>query len=156
PHGDPALHRGDGGEREHTGAVPGRVDADRRRPRHAVDPDVALLGERHPDILEAHVLGVRDAADGEAAAGGGDAAAVGELDLDAVTDAPHGGGAGAGQDVHPAAAEDGLDELGGVLVLTREHAVAAGDEGDRHPQAVVGAGELGAGDAGADDDEVLG
>src|SRR5690606_7877739 len=122
----------------------------------AVDLDVATVAEHDTGLLQAQARGARHAADGDEAVGGGDDAAVGELDLDAVPDAADGGGAGAGQDGHAAAAEDVLDELGGVLVLPGQHPVAAGDEGDGHAEAVVGAGELGAGDAGADDDEVLG
>src|SRR5690606_25012026 len=109
-----------------------------------------------PGLLQPEPLGVGYTADREEAVRGGDDPAVGELDLHAVTDPPHGGRAGAGEHVHAAAPEDGLDELGGVLVLTGQHAVAAGDERDRDAPAVVGAGEPRPGDTGADDDEVLG
>ena len=45
---------------------------------------------------------------------------------------------------------------GGVGVLAGQHPVAGGDEHDLGPQPEVGLGELGTGDAGADDDQPLG
>ena len=66
------------------------------------------------------------------------------------------GGAGAGHDVHAAAPEDVLQHGGGVRVLAGQHPVAGGDEGDLGAERLVGAGELGAGDAGADHDQLLG
>ena len=67
-------------------------------------------------------------------------------------------GAGGPAALQPATArlEDLLEHLGGVGVLSRQHPVARGDEGDRHAGLEVPGGELRAGDAGADDDEVLG
>ena len=55
-----------------------------------------------------------------------------------------------------AAFEDALKDLGGVGVRARQHAVAAGNQGDLGAEAVVGGGEFGAGDAGTDHDQFLG
>ncbi len=49
-----------------------------------------------------------------------------------------------------------LEHLGGVGVLAGQHPVAAGDQRDVDAERVVGAGELGAGDARPDDDQVGG
>ncbi len=58
---------------------------------------------------------------------------------------------------HAAALEDVLEHAAGVRVLAGQHLVAAGDERDlRAEVSCRRAGELGARDARADDDEVLG
>ena len=62
----------------------------------------------------------------------------------------------AAEHLHAPLGEDVLDDLGGVGVLAGEHPVARGDEHDLGPEPEVGLGELGTGDAGADDDEPLG
>ncbi len=64
--------------------------------------------------------------------------------------------AGARHHRHPAAREDLLEHGRGVPVLAGEHLVTAGDQGDLRAEVHVGGGELGAGDAGSHDDEVLG
>ncbi|GMA88318.1 hypothetical protein GCM10025868_35680 [Angustibacter aerolatus] len=78
------------------------------------------------------------------------------LDDHAVAGAGDGGRARAVQHGHAAAAEHVLDHLGGVGVLAGQHAVAGADQGDGAAEAEVGVRELGAGDAGADDHDVLG
>ena len=55
----------------------------------------------------------------------------------------------------PAPLEDLLQQLGGVAVLAGQHPLAAGHQGDLAAHGEVGAGELRAGDAGPDDDQVL-
>jgi hypothetical protein len=60
------------------------------------------------------------------------------------------------EDLHARAPEHALENLGGVGVLPRQHQVAAADEDDVRAERVVGARELRAGDAGADDDEPFG
>ena len=64
-------------------------------------------------------------------------------------------GARPAEHLHAATAEDVLEHLGGVGVLAGEHAVARRDEDDLGAERVVGRRELGAGDAGADDDQPL-
>ena len=61
---------------------------------------------------------------------------------------------GLGQHVHPAPGEHVLEHLGGVGVLAGQHPVAGGDQGDLDAEGEVGAGELRAGDAGADHDQL--
>ncbi len=58
--------------------------------------------------------------------------------------------------LHAALAEDVLDDRGGVGVLAGQHPVAGRDEDDLRAEAEVGLRELGAGDAGPDDDDALG
>src|SRR5207249_4873706 len=116
-HRDAALHGGDRGEREDAGAVAGRVDAGGAGAGDLVGPDVAGVLELDAGLLEADARGVGDGADGHQAVRSGDGAAVGQGDLDAVADALDGGGAGAGHDVHAAAAEDVLQDGCGVGVL---------------------------------------
>ena len=57
---------------------------------------------------------------------------------------------------HAAAAEHVLDQVGRVLVLLRQHPVPGGHQRDPRAERLVGAGELGPGDAGADHDQVPG
>ena len=109
-----------------------------------------------PHVLEVQPGGVRHGADGHQRVRALDRAPVGELDDDALLGAPHRGGPAALGDPAAAGLEDLLHDLGGVGVLTGQHLVAGGDEGDRDAGLEVAGGELGAGDAGADDDEVLG
>ena len=110
----------------------------RRGARDAVDLDVAALGERDAGFLQADAGGVGDGADADQAVAAGHLRAVAEGDHDAVLRALHGLGAGAGEDLQPAAFEDALEDLGGVGVRARQHAVAAGNQGDLGAQAVVG------------------
>ena len=56
----------------------------------------------------------------------------------------------------PRSAEDVLDDGRRVGVLAGQHPVARGDQHDLAAEAEVGVGQLGAGDARADDDELLG
>ena len=81
---DPALHGGDGGQRQHAGAVAGGVDVRRGGAGDAVDLDVAALGERDAGLLEADAGGVRDGADADQAVAAGDLGAVAEGDHHAV------------------------------------------------------------------------
>ena len=60
------------------------------------------------------------------------------------------------QDLHPAAPEHVLDDRRGIGVVARQDVLARGDEDDLGTQPEVCLGELGAGDAGSDDDEPLG
>ena len=57
---------------------------------------------------------------------------------------------------HAALGEGLLQHGGGVGVLVRQDLVAAGHDGDLDAELGVGVAELGAGDAGPDDDQVLG
>src|SRR5690606_15944328 len=156
PDGDAALHGGDGGEHEHAGAVAGRVDAGRGRTRDLVDLDESVVVELDSGFFQADAAGVGDHADGHQGVGAFGGAAVFEGDHHAVGGAFDGGGAAAAHDVHAAAAVDLFEDFGAVGVFVGHHAVAAGDEGDLGAERAVGAGELGAGDAGADDDELFG
>src|SRR5699024_1061405 len=126
PHGDPALHGGHGGQRQHTGAVPGGVDAAHRGARDAVDVDVPAFGDGHSGFGQAQVLGVRHSPDRHQAVRAVHDAPVGEFHLHAVAPAAHRFGAGAGQDVHATAFEHSFDHIGGVRVLPGQHAVPAG------------------------------
>src|SRR6202012_4702708 len=83
-----------------------------------------------------------------------DGRAVLEGDGDAALAPPDRLGSGVAEDGHAAAAEDVLDQVGRVLVLLWQDAVSGGDERDAAAQGQVGAGELGTGHTGADDDEV--
>ena len=83
-----------------------------------------------------------------------DLAPVGERHGHHVTGAGHGLHPGAREHVHPAAGEHLLEDLGGVGVLAGQHPVAAGDQGDRDAEGEVAGRELGAGDAGADHDQL--
>ncbi len=85
-----------------------------------------------------------------------DPTAVGEGDLDAVVRALDRLRPGPGEDVHALRAEDELEDVGGVLVLTGQDLLTGGHERDLGTEGPVGGGELGARDAGADDDEVFG
>ena len=85
-----------------------------------------------------------------------DRAAVGQLDEHALLGAADGGGPAAFGDLAAARLEHLLDHGGGVGVLARQHLVAGGDQRDGHAGLEVAGGELGAGDARADDHEVLG
>ncbi len=94
--------------------------------------------------------------DGEQRVRALDGAAVDERHDDAVGGALDGGRPRLVEHLHAALAEDVLDDGGGVGVLAGQHPVAGRDEDDLRAEAEVGLGELGAGDAGPDDDEVLG
>jgi hypothetical protein len=61
-----------------------------------------------------------------------DRAAVGEPDDDAVAGAVDAGCAATAHP-HAPALEDRLQQLGGVMVLPRQHTVSAGDQRDRQP-----------------------
>ena len=63
---------------------------------------------------------------------------------------------GAVHHLHAASAEDVLDDGRRVGVLAGQHPVARGDQHDLAAEAEVGVRQLGAGDAGADDDQLLG
>src|SRR5690606_34352052 len=149
-------HGGDGGEHEDAGAVAGGVDAGRGRTGDLVDLDEPVGVELDPRLLQADAGGVGDHADGHERVGALGGAAVLQGHDHAVGGALDGGGPRAAHDVHATAPVDLLEHLGAVGVLVGHHAVAAGDERHLGAERAVGAGELGPGDAGADDDEVLG
>ena len=108
-----------------------------------------------PDLLEADALGARHRPDGDEHVAALHLAAVLEGHDDPVA-APLGGGhPGPVEDRHPAAAEDVLDDRGRVLVLLGQDELAGGDEGDVGAEPEIRLCELGAGDAGPDDDEPL-
>ena len=109
-----------------------------------------------PTLSRPMSLGVGHRPDGHQRVAGFDHAAVGEEDLDALFGALDAVGARLLRDGRAALREDLLEHGGGVGVLVREHAVAAGDDGDLDAHLGVGGRELGAGDAGADHGEVLG
>ena len=81
-------------------------------------------------------------------------AAVGERHGHDVAGAGHGLHPRAREHVHAAAGEHLLEDLGRVGVLAGQHPVAAGDQGDRDAEGEVAGRELGAGHAGADDDQL--
>ena len=131
--------------------MPGHAGA-----RHPVDDDVAGLRHLDTGLLEVEPGGVGHGADGHQRVRALDRPAVGELDEHALLGPLHRRGPTALGDPAAAGLEDLLEHLGGVGVLPRQHLVAGGDQRDRHARLEVAGGELGAGDAGADDDEVLG
>src|SRR5699024_194369 len=94
--------------------------------------------------------------DGHEAVGALDATSVGQHHLDAGLRAGHGCGTGTGEDVHALVAEHEFEHIGGVFVLARQNLLSGRHEGDLGAESAVGRSELGTGDAGADDDEVLG
>src|SRR6185437_2228275 len=155
PHRDAALHGGHGGEHQHARAVAGRVHAPRRRPRHPVDLDEPARVEVDPGLDQADPVGGRRHAHGEQAVRAGHLPAVGERDDHAVALAVHRLGAGLAEHVHAAPPEDALDDHGGVLVLVRQDALTGRHQRDLRAERLVGAGELGAGDAGADHDQLF-
>ena len=65
-------------------------------------------------------------------------------------------GPGPAEHGHAAAAEHVLDQVGRVLVLLRQHPVPGGHQRDPRAERLIGAGELGPGDARADHDQVPG
>jgi hypothetical protein len=75
---------------------------------------------------------------------------------DAVLIAAHRSRPGLAEHRHAAAAEHVLDRVGRILVLLRQHPVPGGHQRDPRAERLVGAGELGPGDAGADHDQVPG
>ena len=117
------------------------------RARDPVDGDEAALVEGDAGLLEPQVGGLGHRAQGQQAVGADDLAAVLQRDGDAVAVAGHRGHARLAEHGHAATLEDLLEHLGGVGVLPRQHPVAAADQRDLDAQRVVGAGELGAGDA---------
>ena len=157
-HRDAALHGGHGGQRVHARTVAGRVDIVHARAGHAVHRNVAARGVLHARRVQAQIFGVGNRTDGHEAVRTRDLAAVreGHDDTRAVLGALHCGGAGAGHDAHAATLEDVFQHAGGVLVLAGEHAVAGGYQGHLRAQTVIGRGELGAGHARTDHDELLG
>src|SRR5690606_31050805 len=156
PHRDASLHGGDGGEGVDAGDVARGVDAGDVGARDLVDGDEAAVVDGDPVLLESETAGVRDGADADEGVAAFDDGAVVEFDFDAVRGAAGRGGPGMIPDVHAALLEDLADDFGGLGVLVGHDAVPRGDEGDRRAHGEVGGGELGAGDAGADHDEVLG
>ena len=109
-----------------------------------------------PTVLEPEPGGVGHRADGHQRVAALDGAAVGHRHQHAVVGAGHRVGARVLDQRHAAFGEHLLEHRGGVGVLVRQDLVAAGHHGDLHAELGVGVDELGAGDAGADDDEVLG
>ena len=156
-HRDAALHGRHRRQGQDAGAVARGVDAAHRRARDAVDGDVARLRPARPRSPRARSRG--SAAPSRRRAGR--ASRSTSRPSSSRTTHPVGGAldrghARAPEHLHAALGEDVLDDLGGVGVLTGQHAVARGDEDDLRAQAEVGLGELGAGDARPDDDEPLG
>ena len=100
--------------------------------------------------------GVRHRADRHEAVAAAHLAPVGERGDDRVAVAHDGLGTRLVQDLHAVALEDLLDDGCRVGVFTRKHLVAARDERDLGTERAVRRRELGAGDAGTHDDEVLG
>src|SRR5690606_14690715 len=92
-HRDPALHRGDRGQREDAGDVTGRVDAGGAGARDPVGEDVPGVLEPYAGLLQTHARGVRDRADRHQTVRTGDDPAVGQRHLDPVADALGGLGA---------------------------------------------------------------
>src|SRR5690606_4100685 len=121
-----------------------------------VDPDVPRVAQLHAGLLEADAGRVGDRSDGHEAVAALDRAAVRQGRDNRVTLAHDALGTALVHDVHAVAGEDVFDDARGIRVLTRQHHVAARDEGDLGAEGTVGGGELGTRDAGADDDEVLG
>ena len=155
-HGYAALHCGDGRQWEEVRAVARGVDAGDIGAGDAVDLNVSRLGGFHADILQFKVLGIRDGADGHDDVGAGDFAAVLRGDQDvAVLGAVDGFHAAVLFQFDAALAQHGLKDVGRVGVVMRQNAVTGGNHGDLHAQLSEGGDELGAGHAGADDDEVL-
>ena len=109
-----------------------------------------------PTFSSAELAGVGHRADRHQRVRAGDRAAVGERDDHAVAVAAHRLRPRLREDLHAALGEDVLQHGGGVGVLARQHPVAAGHERDLGAHLDVGRHELRPGDAGADDDQVLG
>ena len=157
PHRDPALHGGDAGQRQHAGAVAGGVDAGHVGPGDPVDGDVAAVGDarrrtrRGPDrrcsgteptaISACEPSTVRPSAsvDHDAVGGAADRRRPGRWP---------------GSSCRATGTRRSI-AVGRVGVLVRHDPVPAGDQGHVDPGGQVGAGELGPGHAGADDDQPL-
>ena len=155
-HGYAALHCGDGRQWEEVRAVASGVDAGNIGAGDAVDLNVAGLGGFHADVLQLEVLGIRDRADGHDDVGAGDFAAVLRGDQDvAILGAVDGFHAAVLFQFHAALAQHGLEDVGRIGVVMRQNTVAGGNHSDLHTQLCKGGDELGTGDAGTDDDEVL-
>ena len=105
-------------------------------------------------LLEPEVGGVGHRAEREDAVRALDGAAVGEGDGHGVAVAGDRLHPGLREHLHAAALGDVLEHGGGVGVLAGQHPVARGDQRDLDAEREVGAGELGAGDARADDDQL--
>src|SRR6185437_48155 len=119
------------------------------------DLDEPARVEVDPGLDQADPVGGRRHAHGEQAVRAGHLPAVGERDDHAVALAVHGLGAGLAEYVHAAPPEDALDDHGGVLVLVRQDALTGRHQRDLRAERLVGAGELGAGYAGADHDQLF-
>lgn len=122
----------------------------------AVNLNVARLGGFHANVLQLQVLGIRDGADRHDDMGTGNFAAVlsGHQHI-AVLGAIDGFHAAVLFQLNAALAKHGLEDVGSVGVVMRQNAVAGGNHGDLNAQLRKGGDELGTGDAGTDDDEVL-
>ena len=157
PHRDAALHGGDRGELEDAGDVAGGVDArhatcgrpGRRRCGRPGSPRRRVCSRLSPAVFGTVPTVIRACEPSTVRP------SVSSTSTPFSVRCHRRGPAALGD---PAAAglEDLLEHLGGVGVLAGQHLVAGGDQRDRHAGLEVAGGELGAGDAGADDDEVLG
>jgi hypothetical protein len=128
----------------------------RGRARHPVHLDETPLVQGNARLVAAYPRRARHHADGEQAVRPGQRPAVGKRDHDAVPLAAHRFGPGPAEHVHATAAEHVLDDDRGVLVLVRQHPVPRRHQRDLGTERLVGAGELGAGHPGPDDDQPLG
>ena len=155
-HSYAALHCSNGSQREEVRAVASGVDARDISAGDAVNLNVARLGGFHANVLQLQVLGIRDGADRHDDMGTGNFAAVlsGHQHI-AVLGAIDGFHAAVLFQLNAALAKHGLEDVGSVGVVMRQNAVAGGNHGDLNAQLRKGGDELGTGDAGTDDDEVL-
>ena len=150
------LHRCDGCQGHERRAVAGGVDVRHRRASDPVDADVTRFGQLHARLGQADARRVGDRSDRHEAVAALDGAPVGEGHHDPVADALDALRTRFRQHRHAAAAEHLLEHDRGVVVFTGQHLVARRDEGDLRAEVHVGRRELGARDARADHDEVLG
>ena len=150
-----ALHLGHRRERQLAGDVAGGVDVRDAGPAVGVDGDVATV-RLDADGVEAQAFAVGHRADGQDHVAAGGHPAVVAVDRDPVAVAFDGLGPGALVEADAAAQEVGFEGgchlrvLGGQDLLAADHERHVAAEGLEHVD------ELHAGDAGADDDEVVG
>ncbi len=110
----------------------------------------------YPDLGEPNVRRPRHRPDRHQDVAACDGPAIREIDLDAVVDPAGGLGPSPAQHGHSSALEHLLEHPGRVGVLPGQHPVPGGDKRHVRAERLVGAGELGAGDTGADDNQMLG
>jgi hypothetical protein len=146
-HGDSSLHGRNRCQHQYARTVARRVNSAGAGSGNPVNHNVAQIVKTDASVIKTHVQGVRYRAHRHKHMRAVHHASVVECHSDAVVTSLSSHSASTGQHSHTASLEHFLEYLGGVGVLTGQHAIPRRDQSDLRAQRLIGTGKLGAGDA---------